>query len=320
MVQPPLPSKIITRLVDGQICAYALTPETGGLLSPIAVFQPSPDDDVVEQAVFADGKRAVYTTLNAAVCVTDAGGAIWRSAFEPRSDRVHGHRPGCALSRDEKVVWVYRPDAMAGRDLPDQWAALDAATGEPLAHTDLETVGHGAQHLAHPSDGHVLLDVGEGQDGSVIYRAMLTADGLALDRYPWDDRCLIGLAPDGGRFLTVDHGQADAAIHAYPSGETLLELPVEVFLPIEDVTDETPEFYLEWAGGFLTPDTVIVVLAGETEDDPEWSRCYRVDLRSGQIESQFDGRNEHPYDLQPLGDGSWLTTDPSGHPVRWSEP
>jgi hypothetical protein len=281
------------------------------------VFQPSPGDVVVEHAVFADEKTAVYTTLNAAVCVSDTGEEVWRSAFEPRSDRVHGHQPGCALSADEKVVWVYRPDAMAGRDLPDQWIALDAATGELLVHADLETVGHGAQHLIHPSDGRVLLDVGEGQDGTVIYRAILAADGLSLDRYPWNDRCLIDLSPDGSRFLTVDHGQADAAIHTYPSGEVLLKLPVDAFLPIEDVAGETPEFFFEWAGGFLTPDSAVVVLAGETDDDPEWSRSYCVDVRSGRIEAQFAGHNEHPYDLQPLGDGSWLTTDPAGHPIRW---
>lgn len=320
MVQPAPPSKIITRLVDGRICAYALAPEAWGVLSPLAVFQPLPGDEVVEHAAVADGKRAVYTTLHDAVCVTDAGAEIWRSAFEPRSDRVHGHRPGCALSPEGKVMWVYRPDAMAGRDRPDQWAALDAATGEPLAFADLETVGHGARHLVHPADDHMLLDVGEGQDGSVIYRAALTAEGLALDRYPWNDRCLIALTPEGSRFMTVDHCQADVAFHAYPGGEVLLTLAVEDFLPVEDVPDQCPDFSLEWAGGFLTPDTAVVVLAAETDDDPHWSRSYHLDLSSGRVGSRFEGHNERPYDLEPLGDGSWLTTDPSGHPIRWSQP
>ncbi|GAB1819027.1 hypothetical protein [Herbidospora sp. RD11066] len=192
MVLTATPSKIITRLVDGEICAYVVTPEAWGLLAPVAVYSASPGDAVGEYVVFDDGKRAVYTTLNAVVCVTDAGAEVWRSGLEPRSDRVYGHRPGCALSTDQKTVWVYRPDAMAGRHLPDRWVALDARTGAPLAHADLETVGHGARHLVHPSDGHVLLDVGEGQDGTVIHRATLTpTDGMALGRYPWNDRCLI---------------------------------------------------------------------------------------------------------------------------------
>ncbi|MGI5171131.1 hypothetical protein ACQEU3_42940 [Spirillospora sp. CA-253888] len=85
------------------------------------------------------------------------------------------------------------------------------------------------------------------------------------------------------------------------------------------MTDEAVEFRLEWSGGFLSPDTAVVVLAGETDDNPDWFRDYRVDLRAGRVEERFEGLNEHPYDLQLLGDGSWLTTDPSGHPVRWSE-
>ncbi|GAB1819026.1 hypothetical protein HerbRD11066_21900 [Herbidospora sp. RD11066] len=54
-------------------------------------------------------------------------------------------------------------------------------------------------------------------------------------------------------FLTIGHDQADATVHAYPGGETLLQLPAE---------DET---LFEWSGGFLTADTLIVVLAREDE-------------------------------------------------------
>ncbi|MFI6515502.1 hypothetical protein ACIBF1_08090 [Spirillospora sp. NPDC050679] len=319
MARPPRTPKTITRLVDGLVHVYDLESEVRGVLPSIAAFRPSPGDRVVGHTAFDDKTKIVYTTLNEAVCVTGDGAEVWRTVFEPRSDRVYGHRPGCALSADETAVWVYRPDAMAGRDRLDQWVALDAATGKPVAQADLETVGHGAQHLPHPSDGHVLLDVGEGQDGAVVYRAALTGDGLALDRYPWGDRCLVDLSPDGSRFMTVHHGQEDVAFHSYPDGGVLLEFSVDDFLPVEDVTDETPEFCLEWSGGFLTADVAIVVLAGETDDDPDWFRSYRVDLRTRRIASRFEGFNEQPYDLHPLGDGTWLTTDPSGHPVRWSE-
>jgi hypothetical protein len=76
---------------------------------------------------------------------------------------------------------------------------------------------------------------------------------------------------------------------------------------------------VEWDGGYLTADMAIVTIAKETEDEQEWFRHYRVNLRSGQVEAEFDGHAENPYDLQPLGDGSWITTDPSGHPIRWSD-
>ncbi|MFF5210165.1 hypothetical protein [Streptosporangium sp. NPDC000396] len=283
------------------------------MLSPTEVFRPSSDDEVVGHAVSPELQRAVYTTLNAVVCVTNDGAEVWRSAFEPLSDQQYGHRPGCVVSLDGRVVWVYRPDAMAGRDRPDQWVALDAGTGAVIAQADLETAGHAGRQLRHPAGEQILLDVGEGQDGSIIYRATLTGDRLELTRYPWSDRCLIGLAPDGSQFMTVHHEQADVAFHTYPDGKVTLELPVEAFGCDPD------EAYVEWSGGYLTAETAIVTVGGETEDEEEWFRHYRVNLRSGQVGAEFTGNAEHLYDLEPLGDGSWLTTDPSGHPVRWSD-
>jgi hypothetical protein len=100
------------------------------------------------------------------------------------------------------VVWVYRPDAMAGRDRFDQWVALDVGSGAVIAQADLGTVGHGGRHLLHPASGQVLLDVGEGQDGSVVFRASQAGDRMDLFRFPWDDRCLIDLSPDGHQFTT----------------------------------------------------------------------------------------------------------------------
>jgi hypothetical protein len=312
MAESRRPQGIVTRLIDGRICAYEPAADAMGVLSPAMVWTPSVGDDVIDHAVAADLQRAYYTTLNAVVCVTTDGAEVWRSGLEPESVRRHGHKPGCVLSRDGRVVWVYRPDAMAGRDRPDQWVALDAASGAVMAQADLQTVGHGGVQLLHGTSGQVLVDVGEGQDGSVIFRASLTESGMDLFSYPWDDRCLIDLSPDGRHFMTVDHAQADIAIHTYPEGEVAFTLPVDAF-------DHDPEeAYVEWCGGYLSPDIVIVTITGETDDEQEWFRHYRVDATSGQIQAEFDGRGGKPYDIHPLGDGTWLTTDPSGHPVRWT--
>ncbi|MEY9877904.1 hypothetical protein ABH931_007428 [Streptacidiphilus sp. MAP12-33] len=267
---------------------------------------------MIDHTVADDLQRAYYTTLNAVVCVTTDGTERWRSSLAPESVRRHGHHPGCLLSPDEAVVWVYRPDAMAGRDRSDQWVALDAATGTVIAQADLDTVGHSGIQLLHEPSGQVLLDVGEGQDGSVIYRASLTDAGIDLFTYPWDDRCLIDLSPDGSRFMTVDHTQGDAAIHAYPEGDVVFSLSVE------DFGHDPEERYVEWSGGYLNPDTLIVTVAGETDDEQEWFRNYRVDAHSGRIRGEFDAHASDAYDLRPLGDGTWLTTDPSGHPIRWT--
>ncbi|MFF4418385.1 hypothetical protein ACFYY8_38150 [Streptosporangium sp. NPDC001559] len=304
--------QIVTRLVDGQICAYETASPSRGVLTPSAVFVPRPGDDVVEHAASADLGWVVYTTLNAAVCVTSSGDERWRAAFEPFSDDRYGNRPGCVLSLDDRRAWIYRPDAMAGRDLPDQWVVLDAESGAVVAQADLETSGHGGWQFRHPTDEYVLLDIGEGQDGSIIYLATVSNGHLAPVRYPWADRVLIDLSPDGKQFMTVDHGQADVAFHSYPSGE------VTGTLQVEDFGQDPDEAVLEWSGGYLDLDTVVVALMGEDEDGEEWFRHYRVNVPTGRVEAELLSNARHADDLQLLGDGTWLTTDPSGRPVRWS--
>ncbi|MET8545861.1 hypothetical protein ABZW03_35285 [Kitasatospora sp. NPDC004799] len=311
MVTSLPPGRLTTRLVDGLLCAY--TPTAVGELSPAAAYRPAAGDEVVGHAVAADLRHAYYTTLDAVVGVTADGAEVWRSRFEPAAAQVHGHRPGCALSSDGRVVWVYRPDEMAGRGRPDQWVAVDAATGAALAQADLDTVGHGAVQRAHPVSGEILLNVGEGQDGTIVHRASLAGGRIDLVRYPWVDRCLIDLSPDGHRFLTVDHEQNDLAVHAFPSGE------VEFTLTVDDFGQDPDAVFLEWSGGYLTADTLVVALIGETEDEEDWFRHYRVDARSGRVHGEFDAHAAAPDDIRPLGDGSWLTTAASGHPIRWTD-
>lgn len=306
-----------TRFVDGLICAYRPAGAAAGVLSPAAVFVPVAGDEVCGHTVAADLGRAWYTTLDALVCVTAEGTQVWRAPFEPASTTVHGHHPGCELSADGRAVGVYRPDAMAGRGTDDRYVAFDAATGEVLGEEELETVGHGAVQLAHPTSGEVLFDVGEGQDGTVVFRASLAGGRLGVVAYPWVDRCLIGLSPDGRHFLTIDHGQADLTVHAYPGGEEVFTLTVEAF-------GHDPEsVYVEWAGGYLDQDTLLINLVGEPEEqleDEEWFRTYRVDARTGQVHGQIASHGAGADDLRPLGDGSWLTSSPSGHPVRHLAP
>ncbi|MCC3772522.1 hypothetical protein [Streptomyces sp. UNOC14_S4] len=306
--------KTITRHRDGWIHAYVVDSDAFGTLEPVASFQPRAGDEVVASVVRPDLERVVYTTLNGVVCLTRGGDPVWASAFAPHSDVRHGHRPGCALSLDGRTVWVYRPDAMAGRGGGDQWVVYDADSGAVLACRELETVGHGAGHHVHPVDGSIYLDIGEGQDGSVILRGAIGADGEPeFVTYPWWDRCLIDLAPGGEQFMTVDHGQGDVAFHSHPGGDVLFTLSVEAFgYEPEEGT------FVEWSGGYLTSDTAAVTLGGETEDGEEWFRYHLVDVRTGTLSGEIAVEAASPYELVPLGDGSWLTDGPDGHPVRWS--
>ncbi|WP_405986637.1 hypothetical protein [Streptomyces sp. NBC_00872] len=70
----------------------------------------------------------------------------------------------------------------------------DADSGVVVARRGLETVGHGTFHRLHPVDGSIYIDIGEGQDGSVILRGTGGADSEPeFVTYPWQDRCLIDL-------------------------------------------------------------------------------------------------------------------------------
>ncbi|MFJ4501159.1 hypothetical protein [Streptomyces sp. NPDC088864] len=286
-----------------------------GVMEPAAVFHPRPGDQVEEAVVWPDLQRVVYTTVDSVVCLTRDGELLWAADFLPHSDRRLGNWPGCALSLDGRTVWVYRPDVMAGRGRADQWVVHDANTGEVLARHQVETAGHGGSHHVHPADGSIYLDIGEGQDGSVILRGVPGENGEAeFVTYPWPDRCLIALSPDGQQFMTVDHGQGDVAFHRHPSGEVLFTLPVEAFGYEAETT------MMEWSGGYLTPDLAVVPLAGEDEDEEEWFRHHLIDLRTGTHKGELATEATDAYGLVPLGDGTWLTGDPDGNLSRSALP
>ncbi|WP_225993077.1 hypothetical protein [Actinomadura rudentiformis] len=281
-----------------------------GALEPAARFEVRPGDEVAGHAVAPDLSRVVYATQHVVVCLGRDGGEVWRYDLLPRSNEKYGHWPGCEFSLDGKTVWVYRPDGMANRADQDRWVVLSADSGEVIAQAELGTVGHGGEHHRHPNGVDILLDVGEGQDGVHIFRGV--GDGLELLKYPWEDRCLIDLAPDGRQFMTVYHDQSDVAFHSYPSGDVILELSMEVF------GHDPEEIFFQWSGGYLDADTAIVTVGGETEDEEEWHRHYRVDLRTGGVLGAFDAHSESAYDIEPLGDGTWLTSGSGSHPVRWT--
>jgi hypothetical protein len=303
--------RIITRHLDNGVSAYDLAASRAGELDPAAKFQVDRDDEIHDHAVMTDLRCALYATKHEVVCVARDGAELWRYEFLPRSTEKYGHWPSCDFSLDESLVWVYRADAMARRGGADRWVVLDAGSGSVVAEAELETSGHGATVLRHPTDDHFLLSVGEGQDGCVVFRGALSDGEIVLDRYPWIDRCPIDFSPDGRRFMSVDHGQADVRFHDYPSGDVALSLPVEVFGHAQE------DAFLEWSGGYLDADSAIVTVGGETEDEREWHRHYLVDLRTGGVRDTFDARSRNAYDFEPLGDGSWLTSTPDRHPILW---
>ncbi|MEU0564833.1 hypothetical protein ABZ297_05450 [Nonomuraea sp. NPDC005983] len=298
-------SRVMTRFTDGLVHAYDFSSSpVESAAAPVAVFPIVEAVELESHAVAPNLRRAVYATADEMVCLDREGKALWRLGFGPGAEEPYNAVASCEFSLDGTVVWVYRPDAMSGRgDGLDHWLAVDAETGDVVAQAELDCAGHGGHQFVHPDGAHMLLDVGEGQDGSRVYRGRLDQDVIDLTAYPWTDRSLVSLAPDGHHFMTVHHDQEDVAFHAYPDGEVMIRIPVESFGYDPD------EAYVEWTGGYLDADNAIVTIGGETEDEQEWYRHHLVDVRTGQVHGTLDAQSRHAYDVKPLGDGSWLTTD-----------
>lgn len=142
-----------------------------------------------------------------------------------------------------------------------------------------------------------------------FFRAALTSDGIDLHSYRWINRCLIAVVPDGRWLMTVDHGQTDVASHLFPDGEVVLRLPIAAFGYQDDKS------FIDWSGGFLSPDFAIVTTTGET-DEQEWRHHYRVDLRTSARLSRFEPNSRDGYDFEPLGDGTWIISKPNSKPIR----
>ncbi|GAB2854382.1 hypothetical protein GCM10022221_62340 [Actinocorallia aurea] len=300
---------IVTRVVDGRVCAYAVSSDGEGVLSPSAVFAPSEGDEVLDHAVTPDLRRLVYTTGDAVVSVV-AGAETWRVPFAPGAGHAFHHRPGCVLADGGGDVWLFRPDVMAGRGTADRWLVLDAESGAVRAEAETGTSGHSAVQIAHPSDGGVLLCVGEGQDGAPMLRGTLKDGRLDIAPYPWTDRVLIAVSPDGTRFMTADHSQEDVAFHAHPGGEAVARLTAA------DFGLDPEKAVVAYAGGFLTADTAAVAFEGEDEAGDDWFAFRLVSLPDASPGPELATGAAFAEDAVFLADGSWLTPDPSGHPFR----
>lgn len=299
---------VITRYRHKELRAYQVPSSVDKPLGPVATYRVEPNEEVQSHAAAPNLDRAVYTTRNKVTCVDQDGGLQWCYELEPHtSERLP--RTECIFSLDGTWVWLYRPDAMMDRG-PDLLVVLLARTGELVAQEELNTVGQGAQLVQHPDGRHILLEVGEGQDGVIIFLAELTdSSGIKMHSYGWDDRTLIDIAPNGQLFMTVDHGQEDVIFHEFPSGEEVLQLPITAF------GYEYGDSFVHWTGGFLSTDIAVVAIAGEL-DDKEWHHYYKVDLRTGEPLGRFGAQSTEINGFETLGDGTWIASDSNGNPVR----
>ncbi|WP_125611724.1 hypothetical protein [Actinomadura sp. WAC 06369] len=321
--------KIRTRSTARSVVAYDLSipPPNGGRFDEAGVFPT--EEPPIGHAASPDLEHAVYTTDKELVCVGRDGTPRWRMDFGAAPTPYMNGRASCAFSQNGEVVWLYRPDmALRGAGHTDQWFALDAATGAVLGQTDLGSGGHGAFHFAHPDGEHMLLDVGEGQEGSRVYRGRLEGGGISVTEYAWDG--LFDLSPDGRRMLTVEDVPGtllqQLRVRTFPDGQEEIAVQADSFGYDED-RHET--FFIGWIVGFLDARTAIVSVHGERvtaldefgdpEDFEDFQENYLVDVHVGRVLRPLGPEFFARTDIVPLGDGSWRTTGPDGEWHRHTE-
>ncbi len=285
--------RVISRISEHGVDVYDTA------LEPVHTF---PAEQVQAYAVASARDRLAYATEEFVSCVDTGGGELWR--FEVGAGDGYA-RAALAFSADDRSLFLYLPNVQAGRGGEDLWMVLDAATGTPLARHGLPTSGHGGSH--HPlGDGRMLLDVGEGQDGTWCFVA--TPDGPVARLDGWSNRVPVDVSPDQRLIMTVDHEQEDVAFHDVSDFAEVLRVPLSAFGDWE-----FGEAGVEWAGGFLTAETAIVVVSGEGEETGEmWWKHFTVDTSSGSVTGEMGISTIDEYDMSPLGDGTYVITDTDG--------
>lgn len=81
---------------------------------------------------------------------------------------------------------------------------IDPGLGAVLDETVLDVADAGVFAVAHPADGSVLLDAGEGQDGSQVFMVRDIGGQISV-QHVLEDVVIGGFSPDGDRLLILPH-------------------------------------------------------------------------------------------------------------------
>ncbi|MFD7308580.1 hypothetical protein [Promicromonospora sp. NPDC059942] len=294
----------------------AQSPADGSPLVEHATF-PLPAEhrgrDTVDDVVTTADGEVVYAAQDVVVRLDDNGEVVWSHHLGTSGPQRGFASSGLALSRDGAVIWVYAADAMADRGDDDRLLVLDSRTGLLLGSTALDSVGHGAELLAH-EDGSALVGIAQGQDGGILYLARFDDGALTVRELTGmldGERVPCAFSPDGTRLLTCEYaGPDDVAVHSWPDGAVVASFAVEDLAP-DILRVEEPLF--EYGAGFLDDDQVFVVVKGEdeSEDDfTEWAVPVVIDLVSGTARAVGEPAPSRDHWPVALGDGTWIAVDP----------
>ncbi|KLJ06926.1 hypothetical protein EMPG_17579 [Blastomyces silverae] len=270
---------------DGEIAVYTFTNRSlPGVLGDPDIKFPVPDRPE-SSAISHDRMLAAYVTPTTLRCINRRGEVLWHYQFADRPEGYMGYVAEPEFSLDGRVLWLYRPDCgIWGGNHTDKLLAINASTGAVISQVDLRSTGHGARFLAHPNNPFVLLDVGEGQDGSPLYMFYLDeAESIQLARCHWcEGHRLLDLSLDGARCVSVDEMHNRAVLHSLPDGQTLGAIGVDEF-------DQDACYIEAYPGGYLDANLAIINVRGESEGsgesgiDEEWNQLVLIDAHTMKV-------------------------------------
>jgi hypothetical protein len=151
---------------------------------------------------------------------------------------------GAAFLSDERLV-VTAPRA---RRHDHEVILVDVPAAKVLDRLTLDTYEAGALTLVHPTDATVLLDLGEGQDGSTTFVVRSYDDRLVVERV-FANIMPASFSPDGKRLLAMPHIEEEAQLFAWPSLDRIAAL---------DAAGAGVDGYFDFFGCFVGPDRVLL--------------------------------------------------------------
>jgi len=283
----------------GQVSVVGLVSGATAAATLASFADPWPDERFVSFAVCPDRTFVVFTGSTSMRAVGADGRQRWEYPYlRPLTDTTRG---SAIVTADGTRVWATIP-AEATSDGFDHWLVLDSRHGTVLAQTPIEAVGAGAEHFRHPDGVHVGLDVGEGQDGSVLFWGRIE-HGQLHHWQPGNGLVLAGLSPTGDRYLTIAHDQSVAAVYTFPAGDALWMAPGD--LAPRPPHEDQEELFWDYHGGFV--DDATIILSDVEFDEQNRAGHWLIDAAAGHNRGEVSYPGPVTGYPRPLGDGTWLT-------------
>jgi len=254
-------------------------------------------------AVTEDLSRVALSLPHEVLVLNGDGEEVCRLAH-PGWDTFGGRSGCCAFAPDQPSLWATVPDV---RGFDELWL-VDVDQQVVVDRRPLDSTAVGCAPHYHPDGRTIGLEIGEGQDGSLIRWARAERGRILLRLVPSIDRILVDIHPSGVEYLSTPHD-------CFPGDELVRHRFVDD-TPLEGLSArEVFPFGGWWAfdAGYLTDE--LIVAGMEPSERHVLVRRAPMGLL-GTIEYPAGST---PGGLVAAGGGTWLTVNDDGA-ARWTMP